>query len=74
VWERRVAMRAAMRPGDPEATGPAILEIVDAEQPPLRFFLGDGPFEMIKGEYAKRLAEWEAWNDLSVRAHGGVTA
>jgi NAD(P)-dependent dehydrogenase (short-subunit alcohol dehydrogenase family) len=74
VWERRAAMRAAANVGDPEATGPAILEIVDADEPPLRFFLGDGPFEMIKGEYAKRLAEWEAWNDLSVRAHGGVKA
>jgi NAD(P)-dependent dehydrogenase (short-subunit alcohol dehydrogenase family) len=74
VWERRQAMRAAMRPGDPEATGPAILEIVDAEQPPLRVFFGDGPFELIKGEYAKRIDEWAAWNDLAVRAHGGVAA
>jgi NAD(P)-dependent dehydrogenase (short-subunit alcohol dehydrogenase family) len=72
VWERRTAQRAAARPGDPEATGPAILELVDAEEPPLRVFFGDGPLEMIKGEYAKRIAEWEAWNDLSVRAHGGV--
>ena len=74
VWERRAAQRAAARPGDPEATGPAILEIVDAAEPPLRVFFGDGPFEMIKAEYAKRIAEWEAWNDLSVRSHGGVTA
>src|SRR3954466_11191975 len=29
VWERRTAQRAAARPGDPKATGPAILEIVD---------------------------------------------
>src|SRR4051795_262109 len=29
VWERRTAQRAAARPGDPEATGPAILELVD---------------------------------------------
>src|SRR3954468_21052806 len=72
VWERRAAQRAAANPGDPEATGPAILELVDADEPPLRVFFGDGPLEMIKGEYAKRIAEWEAWNDLSVRAHGGV--
>ena len=32
----------------------------------------DGPLEMIQAEYAKRLEEWEAWNDLSVRAHGGA--
>jgi NAD(P)-dependent dehydrogenase (short-subunit alcohol dehydrogenase family) len=74
VWERRAQLRASARSGDPEATGPAILEIVDADAPPLRVFFGDGPFEMIKAEYAKRLAEWEAWNDLAVRAHGGVAA
>jgi hypothetical protein len=53
-----------------EATGPAILEIVDAAEPPLRVFLGDGPLAMIKDEYANRIATWERWNDLSVRAHG----
>jgi NAD(P)-dependent dehydrogenase (short-subunit alcohol dehydrogenase family) len=74
VWERRSAQRAAARPGDPEATGPAILELVDADEPPLRIFFGDGPLAMIKAEYAKRIAEWEAWDDLAVRAHGGVTA
>ena len=74
LWERRAAWAAAMRRGDPEATGPAILELVDAEEPPLRIFFGDGPLAMIKAEYAKRLDEWEAWNDLSVRAHGGVAA
>ena len=59
--------------GNPEATGPAILEIVDAAEPPLRIFFGDGPLEMIKGEYANRIATWEQWNDLSVRAHGAVS-
>ncbi|HEY4918334.1 MAG TPA: SDR family oxidoreductase [Solirubrobacteraceae bacterium] len=57
--------------GDPEATGAAILEIVDAAEPPLRVFFGDGPLGMIREEYARRLAEWEQWSDLSVRAHGG---
>ena len=61
---------ANVRRGDPEATGPAILEIVDAAEPPLRVFFGDGPLEMIKAEYANRIATWEQWNDLSVRAHG----
>ena len=58
------------RRGDPDATGPAILEIVDAEKPPLRVFFGDGPLGIIREEYAKRIAEWERWNELSVRAHG----
>ena len=61
---------ANVRRGDPEATGPAILEIVDAAEPPLRVFFGDGPLEMIKTEYANRIAGWEQWNDLSHRAFG----
>lgn len=74
--DRRARMFAAAlsRPGDPEATGPAILELVDAEQPPLRVFFGEGPLEMIRPEYAKRIAEWEQWDALSRAAHGGVAA
>jgi NAD(P)-dependent dehydrogenase (short-subunit alcohol dehydrogenase family) len=69
----RLNARFAARPagrGDPQATGPAILEIVDAENPPLRVFFGDGPLEVIREEYARRIAEWEQWAELSVRAHG----
>jgi NAD(P)-dependent dehydrogenase (short-subunit alcohol dehydrogenase family) len=59
-------------PGDPEATGPAILELVDADEPPLRTFFGTGTLDMIKAEYAKRLGVWEAWDHLAVAAQGGV--
>lgn len=62
------------KPGDPQATGRAILAVVDADAPPLRVFLGATPLEMIKPEYAKRLAEWEAWNDVSVAAQGAPVA
>ena len=61
-------------PGDPEATGPVVLELVDAEEPPLRLFLGTGTLNMIKDEYAKRIAEWEQWDHLAVEAQGGVKA
>ena len=40
-------------PGDPEATGPAILELVDADEPPLRVFFGVGTLDMIRAEYAQ---------------------
>jgi NAD(P)-dependent dehydrogenase (short-subunit alcohol dehydrogenase family) len=56
--------------GNPQATGPAILKVVDADKPPLRVFFGAGPLEMIKDEYQKRIANWEKWNDVSVAAHG----
>ena len=59
-----------MVPGDPEATAPVILELVDMPNPPLRLFLGAGTVEMIHAEYAKRLAEWDAHKELSDRAQG----
>jgi NAD(P)-dependent dehydrogenase (short-subunit alcohol dehydrogenase family) len=68
--ERSKAWSTPGRRGDPEATGPAILELVDAAEPPLRVFLGRGPLAMIEEEYARRIATWEQWNDLSERAHG----
>ena len=57
-------------PGDPEATGPAILKVVDAEEPPLRVFFGVGLLDQIKGEYAKRIENWERWDDVAVASHG----
>lgn len=57
-------------PGDPQATGEAILTVVDADDPPLRLFLGAAPFQIIKPEYERRLREWEAWNDVAVAAQG----
>ncbi|TGV92697.1 short-chain dehydrogenase/reductase, partial [Mesorhizobium sp. M2E.F.Ca.ET.154.01.1.1] len=56
--------------GDPEATGPAMLAIVDAAEPPLRVFFGDGGLPMIRQEYANRIATWEKWDDRSVMAQG----
>ena len=61
-------------PGDPQATGPAILELVDAEEPPLRTFFGTGTLDMIRAEYAKRIENWENWDHLAVAAQGGVKA
>jgi NAD(P)-dependent dehydrogenase (short-subunit alcohol dehydrogenase family) len=61
-------------PGDPEATGAVILDLVDLDEPPLRLFLGTGTLDMAKEEYAKRIAEWEKWDHLAVEAQGGVKA
>lgn len=55
--------------GVPEATAPAILALVDMDAPPLRLFLGEGPHDMIRDEYAARLDEWARHEDLSRRAH-----
>jgi NAD(P)-dependent dehydrogenase (short-subunit alcohol dehydrogenase family) len=62
---------AAWAPGDPEATGKAILDIVDAEEPPLRCFFGNWALGMIKAEYGKRIANWEEWDWVAQESHGG---
>jgi hypothetical protein len=72
VRERRFRRLGPVRsqPGDPDATGPAILELVDADEPPLRVFFGSSGLKMAKREYADRMETWERWNDLSLRAQG----
>src|SRR3712207_2358884 len=57
-------------PGDPVATRDAVLQLVDAEQPPLRVFFGDGPLAIATRDYESRLAEWRAWESLSTAAQG----
>jgi NAD(P)-dependent dehydrogenase (short-subunit alcohol dehydrogenase family) len=69
-----VAWRSTNIPGDPDATGSAILKIVDAKDPPLRVFFGTVGLSMIRGEYAKRLDTWNQWNDISVEAQGNLAA
>jgi NAD(P)-dependent dehydrogenase (short-subunit alcohol dehydrogenase family) len=56
--------------GDPTASASAVLQIVDAAQPPLRVFFGDGPLQLAVGDYEQRLATWRAWEHLSVQAQG----
>ncbi len=56
--------------GYPEATADAVLKIIDAQNPPLRLFLGKNALPIVKKAYASRLAEWQAWNDVAVAAHG----
>jgi NAD(P)-dependent dehydrogenase (short-subunit alcohol dehydrogenase family) len=68
------AQRSKSTPGDPEATGPAMLKLVDSQNPPLRIFFGTSGLPMTKTEYAKRLEIWEQWNAVSVEAQGHYVA
>lgn len=65
--------RKSFVPGDPEATGPAILRVVDAADPPLRVFFGSSGLPMLRAEYAKRIDTWEQWNAVSIEAQGDPT-
>lgn len=64
------AFRKSFIPGDPQATGPAILKVVDAQDPPLRIFFGSGGLPMTRAEYARRIETWEKWNNVSMEAQG----
>ena len=56
--------------GNPDATPEALFKVVDAENPPLRFFLGSHGLPEVRAAYAERLATWEAWEAISNSAQG----
>jgi NAD(P)-dependent dehydrogenase (short-subunit alcohol dehydrogenase family) len=70
VRARNQERRKRNVPGDPEATGAAMLAVVDAEEPPLRVFFGDVGLPMIRQEYANRMATWEKWDHLALMSQG----
>ena len=59
-----------MERGNPEATPEALFKMVDSENPPLRLSLGSHNLAWVSKAYAERLAEWEAWEDVSNAAQG----
>ncbi|MFJ2393306.1 MULTISPECIES: SDR family oxidoreductase [unclassified Streptomyces] len=57
-------------PGDPQASAAAVLELVDAAEPPLRCFFGTAPLGIAKADYEQRLATWEKWQQVAELAQG----
>ena len=64
------ARRAHVVAGDPKATGPAMLALVDKSEPPLRVFFGDVGLPMIEQEYANRIATWRQWDWIATMSQG----
>ncbi|MDO5633243.1 MAG: SDR family NAD(P)-dependent oxidoreductase, partial [Paracoccus sp. (in: a-proteobacteria)] len=63
----RAELAAALTPdmmGDPAATVPALMKLVDSENPPLRLMFGV-LLPMVKEIYAQRLKTWEDWQEVS---------
>jgi NAD(P)-dependent dehydrogenase (short-subunit alcohol dehydrogenase family) len=69
VLSEQQAARSASR-GNPGATGPVVLQLVDAAEPPLRVFFGKAPITIAKADYASRVSTWEKWSYLSNEAQG----
>lgn len=59
-----------MERGDPHATVEAMFKLVDAENPPLRLFLGSHNLPQVRAAYAERLTTWEAWDSVASSAQG----
>jgi NAD(P)-dependent dehydrogenase (short-subunit alcohol dehydrogenase family) len=57
-------------PGDPAATRDAVLKLVDAQEPPLRLFLGEAPLGIATADYESRLATWREWQPVAAAAQG----
>ncbi|GEP93044.1 NADP-dependent 3-hydroxy acid dehydrogenase YdfG [Chitinophaga terrae (ex Kim and Jung 2007)] len=56
--------------GTPDATVPAILKLIDSENPPLRLFLGKVGLRKTERVYAEKLKVWNDWKEVSEAAHG----
>jgi NAD(P)-dependent dehydrogenase (short-subunit alcohol dehydrogenase family) len=59
-------------PGDPAASASAVLAVVDADEPPLRVFLGAAPLGLATADYESRLATWREWQDVAEKAQGSA--
>lgn len=67
--QKQRAARTA-KSGDPQSSALAVLEVVDAEEPPLRVFFGAAPLGIAKADYESRLATWDKWQHVAELAQG----
>ena len=70
ILEQRASRNA--QPGDPVASAEAILQVVDAEEPPLRVFFGAGPLGIATADYESRLKTWNDWQHVALVAQGSA--
>ncbi|MEO3936792.1 SDR family oxidoreductase [Dermatophilaceae bacterium Soc4.6] len=70
MQRQRQARVGAGGAGDPTASAAAILQVVDADEPPLRVFFGAAPLGIAKADYASRIETWEQWDHVAQLAQG----
>jgi NAD(P)-dependent dehydrogenase (short-subunit alcohol dehydrogenase family) len=70
VRQANRARQGRAKRGNPGTAATALLEVVDAAEPPLRVLFGSAPPQMVKDIYAKRLETWAQWEKVSHVAQG----
>lgn len=65
--------RSAQKIGDPPAAAQALLDVVDADEPPLRVLFGSAIPDIVTDIYERRLDEWARWREVTDRAQGEVS-
>ncbi|MBD5605999.1 MAG: SDR family NAD(P)-dependent oxidoreductase [Candidatus Eremiobacteraeota bacterium] len=73
VRQAMVSRLSTMDQGDPRATPDAVLAVIDADDPPLRFFVGNTGLPRVREAYRARLDLWQEWAELSDSAQGPPT-
>jgi NAD(P)-dependent dehydrogenase (short-subunit alcohol dehydrogenase family) len=67
--QTRIDVAPTFEIGDPAATTPAILQLVDIENPPRRLILGNVT-PAIEAIYQERLRTWREWQPVALKAFG----
>ncbi|HEY0293163.1 MAG TPA: oxidoreductase [Hansschlegelia sp.] len=57
--------KSGRQPGDPAKAAAALLTVVDAEDPPVRLYLGDDALALVDGKLEQMKAEMARWETLS---------
>ncbi|GAB3956322.1 hypothetical protein GCM10027614_68180 [Micromonospora vulcania] len=64
-WLDRFAAYSGNEPGDPARMAKAIVDVVDAQEPPLRLLLGSDALEIAVKSEEGRLEEARKWAEVS---------
>lgn len=56
--------------GDPQKSAAALLQLADAETPPMRAFFGKFALPSVREVYRQRIENWENWQHLAIDAQG----
>jgi NAD(P)-dependent dehydrogenase (short-subunit alcohol dehydrogenase family) len=70
IREARKARQGGATGGDPDAAAASLLQVVDADEPPLRVLFGTMANDLAPKLYAARLETWSAWEQVGRDAEG----